>query len=343
LQRVLANDSVFQRALTQLPPDLAASLWEARGQDRFRKRLWTDSEADYLKAVALNPSHPTLWQVLGRVHDAMGRYDDAAADFARALDKTPGSRGWNSPRSDLLFNLAECRRSYAKLMELRPDDALLWTARARFHALRDEWEQAASDFDHSVVSAPPDSEEWFEYAAARLIIGDDAGYRAFVRGARTRAGGTNDPFVAFTLARMCNLTARPVVEPEQVIRWAELAVAREKRPWYLSTLGMSHYRAGHLDEAIRLLTDPSIVDWGVVATIQTPLILAMVYQRRGESVRARELLDQAERSWQGVERTKIDGAVGLPVTDWLEFQLLRREARALILYDPIFPANPFAR
>jgi hypothetical protein len=32
----------------------------------------------------------------------------------------------------------------------------------------------------------------------------------------------------------------------------------------------------------------------------------------------------------------------MPPTDWLPLQLLRREAEAVILYDPIFPADPFA-
>jgi hypothetical protein len=47
--------------------------------------------------------------------------------------------------------------------------------------------------------------------------------------------------------------------------------------------------------------------------------------------------------WKGVEAAKVDGAVAMPTPDWLALQLFRREAEALILYDPIFPADPFAR
>jgi len=43
-----------------------------------------------------------------------------------------------------------------------------------------------------------------------------------------------------------------------------------------------------------------------------------------------------------VEASRIHGAVTLHSTDWLPLQLLRREAEALILNDPIFPADPFA-
>ncbi len=43
-----------------------------------------------------------------------------------------------------------------------------------------------------------------------------------------------------------------------------------------------------------------------------------------------------------VEATKTDGAVAIFVTEWLALQVLRREAEAIILYDPIFPPDPFA-
>jgi hypothetical protein len=47
--------------------------------------------------------------------------------------------------------------------------------------------------------------------------------------------------------------------------------------------------------------------------------------------------------WKGVEAAKVGGAVAMPTPDWLALQLFRREAEALILDDPIFPADPFAR
>ncbi len=49
----------------------------------------------------------------------------------------------------------------------------------------------------------PSSEEWFEHACLRLIVGDNHGYRSFVREMRRSAGQTSDPFVAYVLARSC--------------------------------------------------------------------------------------------------------------------------------------------
>jgi hypothetical protein len=33
----------------------------------------------------------------------------------------------------------------------------------------------------------------------------------------------------------------------------------------------------------------------------------------------------------------------MPTVDWLPLQVHLREAEAVILHDPVFPANPFAR
>jgi hypothetical protein len=55
------------------------------------------------------------------------------------------------------------------------------------------------------------------------------------------------------------------------------------------------------------------------------------------------LLEEVERWWKDVEAGKTDGAVAFTTTDWLPLQLLRREAEALIRYDPVFPDDPFAR
>jgi hypothetical protein len=53
------------------------------------------------------------------------------------------------------------------------------------------------------------------------------------------------------------------------------------------------------------------------------------------------MLDDVRSWFKRVEAAR--GAVNFAATDWLPLQLLLREAEALILYDPVFPADPFAR
>jgi tetratricopeptide (TPR) repeat protein len=147
-------------------------------------------------ALESSGSVAILWARRGDLRLSQSRWDDAAADFANELAHSPVHRGWGSSRSVRLLSLARWGRAYSRLMELRPNDGQLWCVRGRYHALRNQWEQAAADFARGVSSASPYSEEWFEHACLRLIVGDNEGYREFVQRIQRREGQTKDPFVA---------------------------------------------------------------------------------------------------------------------------------------------------
>ncbi len=136
------------------------------------------------------------------------------------------------------------------------------------------------------------------------------------------------------------------MNPNEVIRWAQQAVNAERLPWYLLPLGAAHYRAGHLDQAIKWLEESNTIysSRGMIADyqLQNRLLLAMAHERLGDMPKARALLQEVQQSLNRVDATRIDGAVSLHSTDWLPLQLLRREAEAMIVYDPAFPTNPFA-
>ncbi len=86
------------------------------------------------------------------------------------------------------------------------------------------------------------------------------------------------------------------------------------------------YRSGRLEEAIRLRGGGSVpADWP---------FLAMAHHRLGHRDEARRWLDQLRNHQLSAD----------PAQFWNELQirLLRSEAEAVILYDPIFPADPFA-
>jgi WD40 repeat protein/serine/threonine protein kinase/tetratricopeptide (TPR) repeat protein len=277
---------------------------------------------------------------------SQSRWRDAAADFAQELDLLSPDRFWRSARSTRALEMARWAPAYEALLKLRPDDGHLWCVRGRFFALRGEWERAAADFARGIASAPPDSEEWFEHACLRLIVGDREGYRAFVQEMRQREGQTSNPIVAYVLARSCVQTTESIVEPEQVIRWAESALRDSRLPRCLHVLGAAHFRAGHLDQAIKWLEESNTAadssGWDSADDTLNRLVLAKAHERSGHTVRARALLAEVQRSWRRIETARTDGAVSLFTLDWLPMQLLRREAEAVILYDPVFPDDPFA-
>jgi tetratricopeptide (TPR) repeat protein len=302
------------------------------------------SEPLFRRTVAEAPgSAAPLWAKHGEIQISQARWGEAADDFAHELELSPKDRIWSSSRSRRALELARWDRAYARLLELRPDDGQLRCVRGRYFALRDHWDQAAADFARGVPSAPPESEEWFEHACLRLIVGDDQGYRALVREIGRRAGRSEFPFVAFVLARTASLTAAPVIDRALATRWAEQAVASDPNAWYLHALGLAHFRAGQFDQAIRRLDESNAGNWSEQGKNQNRLVLAMAHHRLGHEAQARTLLNEVERWWKDIEAAKTDGAVDFPATDWLPLQVLRREAKAVILFDLVFPDNPFAR
>jgi WD40 repeat protein/serine/threonine protein kinase/tetratricopeptide (TPR) repeat protein len=356
-----AAEAAFTEAVNARPLDTAVLLERARFY--MARSQPAKAEADYARAYALGDRDVTLidaivaseslfrrvvvespdsaaplWAKHGALRLEESRWGEAAADFARELELGPEDRRWQSLRSRRALALARWDQAYARLLELRPDDGQLWCARGRYHALRGRWDQAAADFARGISPASPDSEECIEHACLRLIVGDHEGYRAFVGEIQRRACQIEDPYVAYILARTAVMAAAPVVEPERVTRWAEQAVAASLNGWNLHTLGVAHYRAGRLDEAIKRLEESNASDWGEQGRMQNRLVLAMAHHRLGQTTQSRDLLNEVTRWWDGLEAAKADGAVTMPLTDWLPLQLFRREAEALILGAPIVGA-----
>jgi serine/threonine protein kinase len=312
-----------------------------RGASALRSRL--QAEPILSRAVARTPDDLWLWRTLGSLHSDLGRDDEAADDLEKVLRLMPhtaNDRVHASPRSEQMVELAAQTRAFARLLERHPDDGSLWLGRGRFHLLRSQWEPAAADFARAVVSATAKSEEWLEHAALRLLVGDRDGYRAFLRGCLRREGGTSDPFVAYVLARVCCLSPDPLDDPERILRWAELAATIGDYPWYRLPLGIALYRAGRDREAIRVLEE---VGAGGFEFGERLFVTAMACERLGDAATARAWLDRG-RTWiQAKGSRRTNGAVTIPSTDWGPAHVYLREAEAVILLDPIFPADPFAR
>jgi WD40 repeat protein/tetratricopeptide (TPR) repeat protein len=318
-----------------------------RAQSLVKQGRLSDAEAAFTEAARARGSLSTVWIHRGKYYITRSKWDRAAADFANALDLEPGDRTWPSSRIRWILELVPSDRVYARLLELRPHDGRLWTGRGRYYALRSRWDQAAGDLARGIESAPPDSEEWFEHACLRMLVGDREGYRRLVRAMQQRAAGTKDHVVTSILVRSCNLASEPVVDPDQLVAWAEQAVGGRSKPWALNLLGTALYRAGRFEEAARrlgeLMTSASGKPETEPAGAQVRLVLAMAHQRMGNATKARALLDEVVRWWNNVEAGKTNGAVSLPAPEWLWLQLLRHEAEALILFDPAFPTDPFNR
>ncbi len=329
--------------------DLASSLIglgdleRKTGRPEAAGRWWARAEPILRRATRDRPDDLGLWKDLGRLHLGLGRDDEAAVDFEKILALTPrtsNDRIHYSPRNYQIRTLAASERAFAKLLERNPADGLLWSGRGRYYLLRDQWDRAAADYTRAVETSPPESEEWVEHVALRLLVNDASGCREFLREILRRIGGTRDPLLGFVLARSCNLSAEPVADPAEVVRLAKLGASGGNYPWFLQPVGIALYRAGRYSEAIRSL-EQSPEDDGTRGV--TKLGLGMAYHRLGETKKARVLLEEGRRWVKQAQGSRVDGSVSVPPIEWVTTQVYLREAEALILYDPIFPADPFAR
>ncbi len=124
---------------------------------------------------------------------------------------------------------------------------------------------------------------------------------------------------------------------EVLVRLGELAVSgtpdAQRKASYLNTLGAAVYRAGRFDDAIRRLEE-GIQLRNETSGPQDWVFLAMAHHRLGHRDHAVRYLERLRSRKPGKGRT--------PSWDDLEIRRLQTEAEATILYDPIFPADPFA-
>ena len=85
---------------------------------------WAGAEAEYRRALALNPGHAAAHQRYAELLSAMGRHDEALAEIRRAADNDPLSLIVNSVEAYLLYmarrydeSIEQCR----KVIDLDPN------------------------------------------------------------------------------------------------------------------------------------------------------------------------------------------------------------------------------
>jgi tetratricopeptide (TPR) repeat protein len=222
---------------------------------------------------------------------------------------------------------------------------------------RGEWAPALADLRRAVEGeseATPgeatarntwDSMAWLYLAVVEIEHGDAADYRQHCRRMLERFGTSTDPFELERTAK-AGLLVLPA-SPDEAARLLAIVRAAVERAgpgsqaveWLLLTLGLAEYRAGDTEAALKALEHCLEHAPNPILSIPALSIRAMALQRRGRSEAAQDCLARAER------------LIALPSTppwpaDWPDRLIARRlasEAAAVVRFDPILPADPFAR
>ncbi len=211
------------------------------------------------------------------------------------------------------------------------------TALARARLERQRWEEI-DGISYEVDRASPDDEfGWGKRIVALSAAGARGGLRRLVSDLLERFGETTDASTANSLAWYCVLAPDALVEPDAPVRLAEVAVKGfpvELKGSALNTLGAALYRVGRFEDAIRRLEEAIKLRNGADEPADWSF-LAMAHYRLGHR-------DEARR-WLDLLRNRQPSNAPNHFWDELELRLLQNEAEAVIVYDPIFPADPFDR
>jgi Flp pilus assembly protein TadD len=268
---------------------------------------------------------------------------DVLAGLYRALSPNPNA--W-APRAWLDGEIARRDDVFPRVVADRPTDTQLAIARGRYLAWLGRWSAARAAYDTAIHSRTNLEDAHDEYACVLLLQGDVAAYRGWCVRLAQQFDGRPSSYAGFLLARASVLAPQAFNDPSTLVRWAEPgAKENPQSPHTLYVLGLACLRAGRLDEAVRYF-QASMSDPPHWLDVSNWLGLAIAHHHLGHAAKARSWYEKA-RTWiDQKQRERANKTLfytpPLMVTDWVEVLVLRREAEALILYDPVFPVDPFA-
>jgi serine/threonine protein kinase/WD40 repeat protein/tetratricopeptide (TPR) repeat protein len=309
------------RVLSAEPPppskELDAQAYRERGLVYVQLRLYRIAMDDFKRARARDPERLPWEEVVGSYSQAIKRHpEDAEAYFHRGQARRQVGQ-W-----------AEAIQDWAEALRLQPDNAGLHAAIGTAYAQLGQWDKAAAEYAKADLLARPLRDDAFAYACLFLIRGDSEGYNRFCQGMIQRVAQTEDPFEAYILARSCAMARKSPVDPSRAVQWAKQAVASDLHPWYFHALGLAQYRAGQFDQALQSFTKANDKAWTYWEL--NWFGLALVHHRLGHPDDARQCLDKGIQWLERIGPPTPERPAKLFPQDWLEAELLRREAEELL-------------
>jgi tetratricopeptide (TPR) repeat protein len=223
----------------------------------------------------------------------------------------------------------------------RPFNIAIVGERGDLYAVRGLWSEAAAYHARAVQQYPDVAPLHYQLALARLIAGDLPGYRSACTAMFERFKTADDLLAANRLAYASIYAPGAIPDLPTFIQVCERSVplvAGGER-----VVGAALYRAGGFEQALerfqrsQKVFQPRAWDW---------LFLAMIHSRLGQPSEARRFLEQADEWITEADKapsgTEQKGPRWTDLTERPTILLLRSEAEAVVRFDPVFPANPFA-
>jgi serine/threonine protein kinase/tetratricopeptide (TPR) repeat protein len=233
-------------------------------------------------------------------------------------------------------NWSAAHEHFTKAMQIEPGLNTSYIYRGELSTHLGLWDRAAADYAvrfRLANNATP--QICYEHALLRFYVGDEAGYRAACQNLIRQHGRSTEAPTQLYVVRACLIAVPPVGNPTDIVRKTESLVARAPTPWHVALSGRACYLAGDLEKAAANFRQSIAKGAGSPSGIHriNYLGLAMALQRQGQIAEAKEALVRAEQARDEWINTMHDGLVGtMPFhwTDWLECEILYRQAKSQI-------------
>ncbi len=303
----------------------------ARARACVNLERWGDAESALNKAVLARPFDDEVLLERARFFLARDRPEMADDDFVEAY--ALGSRE-AEVFERIAKNAALIVRATAKLPYW---GVSLWARRADDHVKAQRWAEAASDFSQLARLEPENVDHLMHRVLSLWASGDLAAFARARFEILDRFEATKDPQKATCASWYAAVAPGLELRAGTMLRLAEFAVKGTHddnwKPSAVMGFGFALYRTNRFEDAIRRLEEVVQIWKGAIGP-DAMAGLAMAHHRLGHREEARLYLEQLR-----TRRPNTD-----PGQFWYELQnrLLQNEAEATILYDPIFPIDPFA-
>jgi len=146
-------------ALERWPQALAdqGEVYMHRGNAQYRLSRLSEAEADFSKALEIDPHLAGARVNRGNVYSDEGRYADAIRDFTTALESSPQRRVAFTNRGNAYFKLGSfdlAIADYSRAIEIEPSHPYAYNGRGNAYLKNGEPVRAISDFAAVIRIAP---------------------------------------------------------------------------------------------------------------------------------------------------------------------------------------------
>lgn len=295
---------------------------------RLRKqaRDWLRADLTAIVARSKEAQNPTARRAFSTLQHWQGDPDLAGIRDEATLRTLPAAES------------QECRQLWEEVEKVQVSLEPKATASVRIRAAvrRADWPGVKALLTQSLEANPANHDHWCYAADLAAFRGEVEEYARCRAQLLQRYGQTSDPIIAERTAKACLVLPPDPDILAQVERLADRAVEHGETghwiaPYAQFVRGFAEYRRGNYEAAEAWLQKALRVrakDW--VVAVPAQLVLAMTQHQRGQAKVARETLAQAITFLNTKATNASEPALGPNWPDWLAYQVIRREAEALI-------------